>query len=143
MNHTVIAIAIDGPAGAGKSTIARAAAEQLGFIYVDTGALYRTIGLAAYRRGIAGTDTEGIIKMLSQITVDLQYQKGVQSVNCLTERTFRPISVPRKFQCMPRRFLRFLSACVSFGLTASNGTKTVGDYGRPRHWNGHFATCTG
>ena len=80
MNHTVIAIAIDGPAGAGKSTIARAAAEQLGFIYVDTGALYRTIGLAAYRRGIAGTDTEGIIKMLSQITVDLQYQKGVQSV---------------------------------------------------------------
>ncbi|MBS5144515.1 MAG: (d)CMP kinase [Butyricicoccus pullicaecorum] len=80
VNHTVIAIAIDGPAGAGKSTIARAAAEQLGFIYVDTGALYRTIGLAAYRRGIAGTDTEGIIKMLSQITVDLQYQKGVQSV---------------------------------------------------------------
>ena len=54
MNHTVIAVAIDGPAGAGKSTIARAAAKQLGFIYVDTGALYRTIGLAAYRRGMQG-----------------------------------------------------------------------------------------
>ena len=49
-------------------------------IYVDTGALYRTIGLAAYRRGIAGTDTEKIIRMLSQITVGLQHQEGVQSV---------------------------------------------------------------
>ena len=47
-----IAIAIDGPAGAGKSTIARKAAAELGFIYVDTGAIYRTVGLAAYRRGI-------------------------------------------------------------------------------------------
>ena len=46
-----IAIAIDGPAGAGKSTIARLAAKELGYIYVDTGALYRTIGLAASRRG--------------------------------------------------------------------------------------------
>lgn len=80
MNNTVIAVAIDGPAGAGKSTIARAAAKQLGFIYVDTGALYRTIGLAAYRRGTNGTDTAGIIKMLPEISVDLTYQDGVQSV---------------------------------------------------------------
>lgn len=80
MNNTVIAVAIDGPAGAGKSTIARAAAGQLGFIYVDTGALYRTIGLAACRRGIDGTDAAGIIKMLPEISVDLHYQDGVQSV---------------------------------------------------------------
>ncbi len=80
MKNTVIAVAIDGPAGAGKSTIARAAAEQLGFIYVDTGALYRTIGLAAYRRDIDGTDTAGIIKMLPEISVDLNYQDGVQYV---------------------------------------------------------------
>lgn len=80
MKNTVIAVAIDGPAGAGKSTIARTAAEQLGFIYVDTGALYRTIGLAAYRRDIDGTDTAGIIKMLPEISVDLNYQDGVQYV---------------------------------------------------------------
>ena len=49
-------IAIDGPAGAGKSTIARAVSAKLGFVYVDTGAIYRTVGLAAFRRGIAPTD---------------------------------------------------------------------------------------
>lgn len=80
MNNTVIAVAIDGPAGAGKSTIARAAAKQLGFIYVDTGALYRTIGLAACRKGIDGLDTKGIIKMLPEISVDLTYQDGEQLV---------------------------------------------------------------
>ena len=47
-----IAIAIDGPAGAGKSTIAKMAAKELGFIYVDTGALYRAIGLYAYRKAL-------------------------------------------------------------------------------------------
>ena len=47
-----IAIALDGPAGAGKSSIARRAAKALGYIYVDTGALYRTIGLAAMRNGV-------------------------------------------------------------------------------------------
>lgn len=95
MNHTVIAVAIDGPAGAGKSTIARAAAKQLGFIYVDTGALYRTIGLAAYRRGIAGTDTEKIIRMLSQITVGLQHQEGVQSVLLNGEDVSSDIRTPQ------------------------------------------------
>ncbi len=80
MKNTVIAVAIDGPAGAGKSTIARAAAEQLGFVYVDTGALYRTIGLAAHRRGIEGTDSARIIQMLPEISVDLAYQDGVQHV---------------------------------------------------------------
>ena len=116
MNHTVIAVAIDG-SWCGRINIARAAAKQLGFIYVDTGALYRTIGLAAYRRGIAGTDTEKIIRMLSQITVGLQHQEGVQSV-LLNGEDVRPISVPRKFQYMPRRFLRF-RRCVHIFCTYS------------------------
>ncbi len=80
MNQDVIAVAIDGPAGAGKSTIARAAAAQLGFVYVDTGALYRTIGLAVCRRGIAGTDTQGIVDTLPAIQVALTYQDGAQHV---------------------------------------------------------------
>ena len=54
-----VSVAIDGPSGAGKSTVARAAAAQLGYVYVDTGAMYRTIGLAVCRRGISGEDTEG------------------------------------------------------------------------------------
>lgn len=80
MNQDVIAVAIDGPAGAGKSTIARATAAQLGFVYVDTGALYRTIGLAVCRRGIAGTDTQGIVDTLPAIQVALTYQDGAQHV---------------------------------------------------------------
>lgn len=80
MKQEVIAVAIDGPAGAGKSTIARAAAAQLGFVYVDTGALYRTIGLAVCRRGIDGTDTAGIVHTLPEIRVELTYRDGAQHV---------------------------------------------------------------
>lgn len=80
MNQDVIAVAIDGPAGAGKSTIARAVAAQLGFVYVDTGALYRTIGLAVCRRGIDGTDVPGILTTLPEIQVGLTYQDGAQHV---------------------------------------------------------------
>lgn len=80
MNQDVIAVAIDGPAGAGKSTIARAAAAQLGFVYVDTGALYRTIGLAVCRRGIDGTNVPGILATLPEIQVGLTYQDGAQHV---------------------------------------------------------------
>ncbi len=56
MNNNIINVAIDGPAGAGKSTVARGAAKQLGYIYVDTGALYRAIGVNALRNGV---DTKG------------------------------------------------------------------------------------
>ena len=75
----MINVAIDGPAGAGKSTVAKAAAKELGYIYVDTGALYRTVALGAQRRGILG-DTEKIIDMLGEISVDLRYIDGVQAV---------------------------------------------------------------
>lgn len=75
-----IAVAIDGPSGAGKSTIARAAAQHLGFVYVDTGAMYRTIGLAAYRAGIELKNNDAVIPLLSEITVGLRYENGEQRV---------------------------------------------------------------
>lgn len=75
----MINVAIDGPAGAGKSTVAKAAAKELGYIYVDTGALYRTIALNAVRHGILN-DTEKIEAMLSETKVELKYADGVQSV---------------------------------------------------------------
>ena len=74
------AIAIDGPAGAGKSTIARYAAKLLGFIYVDTGALYRAIGLAAQRRGFAGDDKNAIIPMLDEIKVELAFNDAHEQI---------------------------------------------------------------
>lgn len=76
-----IAVAIDGPSGAGKSTIARAAAGHLGFVYVDTGAMYRTIGLAVSRAGVPLGETERIQPVLdSGIQVCLKYENGVQHV---------------------------------------------------------------
>lgn len=74
------AIAIDGPAGAGKSTIAKALAKELGLIYVDTGALYRTVGYYTTGRGIALDDVEGITAALAELKVELRYVDGVQRV---------------------------------------------------------------
>lgn len=75
-----VAIAIDGPAGAGKSTIARLAAKELGFIYVDTGALYRAIGLAAARRGLAADNKGDIIPMLDEIEVSLAFNESGEQI---------------------------------------------------------------
>lgn len=71
-------IAIDGPSGAGKSTLAKNLAKELGFIYVDTGAMYRTIGLAAQRAGIMPDDSAGIENMLDGITLRIIYENGSQ-----------------------------------------------------------------
>ena len=75
-----IAIAIDGPAGAGKSTIARLAAKELGYIYVDTGAVYRTIGLAASRRNLTAEDKDKIIAMLPEIKVELAFNDRQEQI---------------------------------------------------------------
>ena len=71
-----INVAIDGPGGAGKSTISKRAAKELGFLYVDTGALYRAVGLNAMRTGADLNDTESIEKSLNGISVDLKYENG-------------------------------------------------------------------
>ena len=76
----MINVAIDGPAGAGKSTVARAAAQKLGYIYVDTGALYRAVGVYCLRKGIETTDAQNVGAILSEITVELKFIDGVQHV---------------------------------------------------------------
>ena len=67
------AIAIDGPSGAGKSSLARAAAARFGFIYVDTGAIYRTVGLAAYRRGVDRRDESAVAAILPELDISMRY----------------------------------------------------------------------
>ena len=76
---SIINVAIDGPAGAGKSTISRAAAKELGFIYIDTGALYRTVGLNAIRKGADINDPESVIATLTDdLKVELRFIDGEQ-----------------------------------------------------------------
>lgn len=75
-----INIAIDGPAGAGKSTIAKSLAKSRNMVYVDTGAMYRAIGLYCSRKGIAGDDEKAIVAELNHINVSLAYENGEQVV---------------------------------------------------------------
>ena len=73
------AIAIDGPSGAGKSTLAKALARELGYLYVDTGAIYRTVGLSALRRGIAPGEEELVLDMLPALVITTDYaEDGLQ-----------------------------------------------------------------
>ena len=79
----MIAIAIDGPGGAGKSTISKAVAKALKIVYVDTGALYRTVGYYARENGVSLTDARDsskIAPLLPNITIDIKYYDGVQHV---------------------------------------------------------------
>ena len=73
-------IAIDGPAGAGKSTIAKKIAKELSFIYVDTGAMYRAMGLYFLRKGIAPEDAAAIEAACDEIQVSIRYENGEQQV---------------------------------------------------------------
>ncbi len=75
-----IQIAIDGPSGAGKSSLSRAVAKALGIVYVDTGALYRTVGYFARSRGIATADIQHLIPLLPEITIEVRYENGTQCV---------------------------------------------------------------
>ncbi len=76
----MISVAVDGPAGAGKSTICRRAAQRLGFVYVDTGALYRAIGLFVLRRGADPSNADAVERLLEGVTLDLRFEAGEQQV---------------------------------------------------------------
>lgn len=76
----MISVAIDGPSGAGKSTLARRLAADLGYVYVDTGAMYRAIGLYAVRQGADLHDEAAVAALLPQIRLDIRLQDGAQHV---------------------------------------------------------------
>ncbi len=75
-----IRIAIDGPSGAGKSSLSRAVAHALGIIYVDTGALYRTVGYFAHAHGITTNAIRDVIPLLSDVSIEVRYENGTQCV---------------------------------------------------------------
>ena len=88
-------IAIDGPGGAGKSTLARLTAKKYGLIYVDTGALYRSVGLLALRRGVGSKDYDGVVRLLPEIGLDMRYDSdGLQRMYLNGEDVTEAIRTP-------------------------------------------------
>ena len=90
----MIKIAIDGPSGGGKSTLAKRLAATLGMVYVDTGALYRTIGYFVYKNGVGKHETEKICSLLPQINIEIEYRDGTQHVILNGEDTGDKIRTP-------------------------------------------------
>lgn len=95
MSEKKRSVAIDGPSGAGKSTLARAVAAELGFLYVDTGAIYRTVGYYAYTKGVDPTDADAVTALLGEIHVELRYgEDGLQHMLLNGQDVTREIRLP-------------------------------------------------
>ncbi|MBO5396396.1 MAG: (d)CMP kinase [Clostridia bacterium] len=90
----MINIAIDGPAGAGKSSVAKLAAKELGFIYIDTGALYRAVGVAVLRKGLKTDCREDVLSVLPDIKLGIVFVDGEQRVMLNGEDVSRDIRLP-------------------------------------------------
>ena len=73
-------IALDGPSGAGKSSLAKKIAKELGIVYVDTGAMYRTIGLYVTRRGVSPSDEKKVVALLPEIKLSVRFADGEQHI---------------------------------------------------------------
>ena len=95
MNVKNPSIAIDGPAGSGKSTVARLVAKKLGFVYVDTGAMYRTVGLYCAENSIDLENMDEVKKALQKVNIELKYDEGVQHIYLNGEDVSSAIRVQR------------------------------------------------
>ena len=87
-------IAIDGPAGAGKSSIAKEVAKKLGFVYVDTGAMYRSVGLNVLNAGKNPKIKEDVLSVLDDVNIDIKYFDGVQNIFLNGENVSELIRTP-------------------------------------------------
>ncbi len=94
MENRLIRVAIDGPSGAGKSSLAKGVASKMGFTYVDTGAIYRTVGLAAQKRGISSKDTAAIEALLPELDIEIRHINGVQCMFLWGENVSDEIRTP-------------------------------------------------
>ena len=120
------AIAIDGPSGAGKSTLARSAAKEFGFLYVDTGAIYRTVGLAAYRRGIDCHDEAAVSAILPELEIRMGYNDaGEQRMYLNDEDVSSAIRAPEISICASD--VSSLSAVRAFLLDMQRKTAREND----------------
>ena len=93
---SVYSVAVDGPSGAGKSTLSKAVAKELGIVYVDTGAIYRSIGYYIYKNGMDPKDAAAVVAVLPQIRVDMRYSDdGLQHMLLNGEDVTEQIRLPK------------------------------------------------
>ena len=91
----IYSVAVDGPSGAGKSSLAKAIAAELHILYVDTGAIYRTIGCYARRQGVDAADTKAVIGLLPRVKIEMRYDgQGLQHMLLHGEDVTREIRLP-------------------------------------------------
>lgn len=95
-------VAIDGPSGAGKSTLAKRVASELGFMYLDTGAMYRALGLKALRQGVELTDEAGVARLVAATEIDLKERAGKLEVFLDGEEVSALIRTPEVSQAASR-----------------------------------------
>lgn len=98
----VINIAVDGPAGAGKSSVSKKIAEKLGFIYIDTGALYRTVGVSALRKGVDMESDEEILTVLPETKIEMKFIDGEQRMFLCGEDVSGEIRLPESSMAASR-----------------------------------------
>lgn len=95
MSEKIYSVAVDGPSGAGKSTLAKAAAAELGIVYVDTGAIYRSIGYYVYTKGIDPKNAEAVIAVLPEVDIQMCYgEDGTQRMILNREDVSQQIRLP-------------------------------------------------
>ena len=114
MSENVYQIAIDGPSGSGKSTLAKGAANALGIMYLDTGAMYRTCGLCALKTGIDPKDTDAVQKMLDTLDLKIKFEDGVQHMILNGEDVTGMIRTPEVSRAASIDMQRKIAADQSF-----------------------------
>ena len=134
-----VQIALDGPSGSGKSTMARRISRELGFYYIDTGALYRAVGLFVKRSGIDPTDEEAVARALEACKVSFDFVDGVQRTMLCGEDVSQEIRVPEISQIASQASAL---PCVRALLLDVQRTFARGQqyyYGRTRYRNDDIA----
>ena len=130
-----VQIALDGPSGSGKSTMARRISRELGFYYIDTGALYRAVGLFVKRSGIDPTDEEAVARALEACKVSFDFVDGVQRTMLCGEDVSQEIRVPEISQIASQAS----ATCAAVGRSAYLCTRQQYYYGRTRYRNDDIA----
>ena len=135
-------IAIDGPAGAGKSTIAKRVAKELSFIYVDTGAMYRAVALYLQKKGIDGTDSQAVADHCQEAEVSIRYEDGEQLVILNGENVNACIRTEEVGNMASQDLCQPGSRASSQPAEKSCREEQCGN-GRPRYRNHCSARCPG